>query len=99
MERQIAALFGKPLGLMCNSGSSALYLAIELLDLPVGSEVITSPLTFSTDIAPIVIVSVLLPLLQAYVALKRQAATSRPTRTRPQRPRAVRSPRPKGAQW
>ena len=54
MERQIAALFGKPLGVMCNSGSSALYLAVELLDLPVGSEVITSPLTFSTDIAPIV---------------------------------------------
>jgi CDP-6-deoxy-D-xylo-4-hexulose-3-dehydrase len=54
MERQVAALFGKPLGLMCNSGSSALYLAIELLDLPAGSEVITSPLTFSTDIAPIV---------------------------------------------
>jgi len=54
MERKVAALFGKPLGLMCNSGSSALYLAIELLDLPKGSEVITSPLTFSTDIAPIV---------------------------------------------
>src|SRR5436190_9062294 len=54
MERQVARLFGKPLGVMCNSGSSALYLAIELLELPVGSEVITSPLTFSTDIAPIV---------------------------------------------
>jgi CDP-6-deoxy-D-xylo-4-hexulose-3-dehydrase len=54
LERQIATLFGKASGLMCNSGSSALYLAIELLDLPRGSEVITSPLTFSTDIAPIV---------------------------------------------
>ena len=54
MERQVARLFGKPLGVMCNSGSSAIYLAIELLGLPVGSEVITSPLTFSTDIAPIV---------------------------------------------
>ena len=54
MERQIAALYGKSLGLMCNSGSSALYLAVELLDLAPGSEVITSPLTFSTDIAPIV---------------------------------------------
>ena len=54
MERRIAELLGKPLGLMCNSGSSALYLAIELLDMPKGSEVITSPLTFSTDIAPIV---------------------------------------------
>jgi CDP-6-deoxy-D-xylo-4-hexulose-3-dehydrase len=54
MERQVAVLFGKPYGLMCNSGSSGLYLAIELLALPQGSEVITSPLTFSTDIAPIV---------------------------------------------
>lgn len=54
MERRIAALSGKALGLMCNSGSSALYLAVELLDLPPASEIITSPLTFSTDIAPIV---------------------------------------------
>ena len=29
-------------------------LAVELLDLPRGSEVITSPLTFSTDISPLV---------------------------------------------
>jgi CDP-4-dehydro-6-deoxyglucose reductase, E1 len=54
MERQVAALFGKRLGLMCNSGSSALYLAVELLDLPAGSEIITAAVTFSTDIAPIV---------------------------------------------
>src|SRR5690349_5278696 len=53
-ERQVAALFGKRYGVMCNSGSSALYLAVELLDLPAGSEVLTSPLTFSTDIAPLV---------------------------------------------
>ncbi len=39
---------------MCNSGSSALYLALELLDLPPGAEVVTCALTFSTDIAPIV---------------------------------------------
>ncbi len=50
MERRVAALFGKSHGLMCNSGSSALMLAFALLDLPRGSEVITSPLTFSTDI-------------------------------------------------
>jgi CDP-4-dehydro-6-deoxyglucose reductase, E1 len=50
MERRVAALFGKSQGLMCNSGSSALMLAFALLDLPRGSEVITSPLTFSTDI-------------------------------------------------
>jgi CDP-6-deoxy-D-xylo-4-hexulose-3-dehydrase len=54
MERQVSALFGKQRGLMCNSGSSALYLAVELLDLPPGSEIITAAVTFSTDIAPIV---------------------------------------------
>ncbi|GAB2659954.1 lipopolysaccharide biosynthesis protein RfbH [Prescottella soli] len=54
MERRVADLYGKKLGLMCNSGSSALYLALELLDLPKGAEVITSPLTFSTDVSPIV---------------------------------------------
>jgi CDP-6-deoxy-D-xylo-4-hexulose-3-dehydrase len=54
MERRVAALFGKAGGVMCNSGSSALYLAVELLDLPPGSEVITSPLTFSTDLAPLI---------------------------------------------
>src|SRR5208283_882898 len=54
MERKVADLYGKKLGLMCNSGSSAIYLALELLDLPKGSEVITSPLTFSTDVSPIV---------------------------------------------
>lgn len=54
MEREVAALFGKRRGVMTNSGSSALYLALELLDLPKGSEVVTCALTFSTDIAPIV---------------------------------------------
>ena len=54
MEREVSALFGKERGLMCNSGSSALYLAVELLDLPKGSEVITAAVTFSTDIAPLV---------------------------------------------
>jgi CDP-6-deoxy-D-xylo-4-hexulose-3-dehydrase len=54
MERQVAALFGKASGVMVNSGSSALYLAVELLNLPAGSEVITSTCTFSTDISSIV---------------------------------------------
>lgn len=53
MERTVADLYGKRLGVMCNSGSSAIYLALELLNLPKGAEVITSPLTFSTDVAPI----------------------------------------------
>jgi CDP-6-deoxy-D-xylo-4-hexulose-3-dehydrase len=54
MEREVAALFGKSRGVMVNSGSSALYLAVELLGLDPGSEVVTCGLTFSTDIAPIV---------------------------------------------
>ena len=53
-EKLVAASFGKRRGVMCNSGSSALYLAIELLRLDDGDEIITSPLTFSTDIAPMV---------------------------------------------
>jgi CDP-6-deoxy-D-xylo-4-hexulose-3-dehydrase len=53
-EKAVAELFGKARGVMCNSGSSALYLAVELLGLEPGDEVITSPLTFSTDIAPLV---------------------------------------------
>jgi CDP-4-dehydro-6-deoxyglucose reductase, E1 len=54
MEHAVASLFAKSHGVMCNSGSSALYLALELLDLPRGAEVVTCALTFSTDIAPIV---------------------------------------------
>ena len=53
-EQGVAELFGKRRGVMCNSGSSALYLAVELLGLEPGDEVITSAVTFSTDIAPIV---------------------------------------------
>jgi CDP-6-deoxy-D-xylo-4-hexulose-3-dehydrase len=54
MERAIAARFGKARGVMVNSGSSALYLAVELLALEPGDEVVTCGLTFSTDIAPLV---------------------------------------------
>ena len=54
MEQRVAALFGKRRGVMCNSGSSALYLAIEVLDCEPGDEIITSPVTFSTDIAPMI---------------------------------------------
>jgi CDP-6-deoxy-D-xylo-4-hexulose-3-dehydrase len=53
-EQGVAELFGKARGIMVNSGSSALYLAVELLGLEPGDEVLTSPLTFSTDIAPLV---------------------------------------------
>ena len=49
-ERKIAELFCKKHCLYVNSGSSALYLGIESLDFPEGSEVITPALTFSTTI-------------------------------------------------
>ncbi|HUD92657.1 DegT/DnrJ/EryC1/StrS family aminotransferase, partial [Sphingobium sp.] len=54
MEARVAALFAKRHGIMVNSGSSANYLAVELLRLPAGSEVITPALTFATTVAPIV---------------------------------------------
>jgi CDP-6-deoxy-D-xylo-4-hexulose-3-dehydrase len=53
-EKRVAALLGHKYGVMVNSGSSALMLAMRLLDLPKGSEVITPVLTFSTDVASIV---------------------------------------------
>ena len=53
-ETSIAKLFGKKYGVMVNSGSSANTLAIDLLNLPPGFEVITPLLTFSTTLAPIV---------------------------------------------
>jgi CDP-6-deoxy-D-xylo-4-hexulose-3-dehydrase len=52
-EREIAGLFGKRHGVFVNSGSSANLLAVELLDLPPGSEVITPVLTFATTVAPL----------------------------------------------
>lgn len=54
MQEKVAALFQKRHGVMVNSGSSANYLAIELLALPRGSEIITPALTFATTVAPIV---------------------------------------------
>jgi CDP-6-deoxy-D-xylo-4-hexulose-3-dehydrase len=54
MQTKVAALFEKRHGIMVNSGSSANYLAMEILDLPKGSEVITPALTFATTVAPIV---------------------------------------------
>ncbi len=53
-EGKIAKMFGKKYGVMVNSGSSANLLALEILNLPQGSEVITPILTFATTIAPII---------------------------------------------
>jgi CDP-6-deoxy-D-xylo-4-hexulose-3-dehydrase len=54
MEERVAALVGKRFGVATSSGSAALFLAVDLLELKAGDEVITSPLTFSTDLAPII---------------------------------------------
>lgn len=54
MEQKVATLFNKKHGIMVNSGSSANYLAVEILNLPPDSEVITPALTFSTTVAPMV---------------------------------------------
>jgi CDP-4-dehydro-6-deoxyglucose reductase, E1 len=53
-EERIAGLFRKKFGVMVNSGSSANYLATEILGLEPGAEVITPALTFSTTVAPLV---------------------------------------------
>jgi len=53
-ERRGAELLAKEHAVMVNSGTSALWLAVDLLGCEPGDEVITSPLTFSSDIAPLV---------------------------------------------
>lgn len=53
-EDKVAKKFNKEYGIMVNSGSSALFLAMEVLDLPQGSEVITPVLTFATTVGCIV---------------------------------------------
>jgi CDP-6-deoxy-D-xylo-4-hexulose-3-dehydrase len=53
-ERRGAELLAKAHAVMVNSGTSALWLAVDLLGCEPGDEVITSPLTFSSDIAPLV---------------------------------------------
>ena len=53
-EAQIASLFCKKSCLYVNSGSSALFVGIESLNLPEGGEVITPVLTFSTTIGCLV---------------------------------------------
>jgi len=50
-EDEVSTILGKELGVMVNSGSSALLLGIGLLDLEPGDEIITSVLTFSTTSA------------------------------------------------
>src|SRR6478609_8173046 len=53
-EAAVAALLAKDHGVMVNSGSSAIKLAIDVLELAPGDEIVTPAVTFGTDIAPIV---------------------------------------------
>ena len=54
LEKKVAKMFNKKYGLMMNSGSSAIMLAMEVLNLPKGSEIITPALTFGTTVSYIV---------------------------------------------
>jgi len=53
-ENEVAALFGKKHGLFVNSGSSAIILGLNALNLQPGDEVLTAACTFSTTLAPII---------------------------------------------
>jgi CDP-4-dehydro-6-deoxyglucose reductase, E1 len=53
-EEKISILFGKKHGLFVNSGSSAILLGLNALNLQPGDEVITPACTFSTTLAPII---------------------------------------------
>lgn len=53
-ENKVSELFGKKHGLFVNSGSSAILLGLNALNLEPGSEVITPACTFSTTLAPII---------------------------------------------
>ena len=54
-EKKIAKYFSKKYALMVNSGTSALILALKVLDLPKGSEVITPGLNFGTAVSSILL--------------------------------------------
>ncbi len=52
-EKEISKIFSKKYGVMVNSGSSALFLAFKILNLPKNSNVITPVLNFGTAISAI----------------------------------------------
>ena len=53
-EEKVSALFSKKYGLFVNSGSSAILLGLNALNLNKGDEVVTAACTFSTTLAPII---------------------------------------------
>ena len=54
-ENKIAKLFSKKYGLMVNSGSSALILALKVMNFPKGSEIIAPCLNFGTAVSSIML--------------------------------------------
>ena len=50
-ESKISKVFSKKYGLMVNSGTSSLILALKVLNLKPGSEVITPGLNFGTAVS------------------------------------------------
>lgn len=53
-EKEVSELFGKKYGLFVNSGSSAIILGLNALNLEPGTEIVTPACTFSTTLAPII---------------------------------------------
>ena len=54
-ENKVAKFFSKKYGLMVNSGSSALTLAMDVLNIKKGDEIITPCLNFGTAVSSIVL--------------------------------------------
>ena len=61
-EQKISKLFSKKYGLMVNSGSSALILALQVMNFKKGSEIITPCLNFGTALSSIILNN-LVPIL------------------------------------
>lgn len=53
-EEKVAKIFGQNTGMFVNSGSSANWIGIKVLDLPPGQEVVTPACTFSTTVNPLI---------------------------------------------
>lgn len=53
-EKEVSALFSKKCGLFVNSGSSAILLGLNALNLEPNTEILTAACTFSTTLAPII---------------------------------------------
>jgi CDP-6-deoxy-D-xylo-4-hexulose-3-dehydrase len=54
-EKKVSKIFSKKFGLMVNSGSSALILALKVMNFKKGSEIITPCLNFGTAVSSIML--------------------------------------------